>query len=580
MDEKRLHLDRKLNRELHGGRSRKTLLLVAATLILTVGVLASLAVLNVRARGPASEPVVVAMPVMNPSIRLAPAEGMPGTPIAITGEGWRQWDTVVLRLDGFSPERETQVPLGFAAVSREGSFTHSFVLPSGASWDGLPYVQVTAWSPATGDGALARLLMPGKPAATQPSAPTPTATLTLTPTESVPAPESAQPPPPTEEGCVDRASFVSDVTIPDNTRLSPGQSFVKTWRLQNSGSCTWSTDYVLVFVDGHRMGGPPSVPLRGTVAPGSTVDLSITLTAPAGDGAYEGKWQLRNTNGDLFGTGETAKGDSFWVRIAVSSPPPPAPLTITGWRGEYYGNRELRGEPALVRDDADVNFDWGRSASATSLPADDFSVRWVRTAEFDGTTYRFHVWADDGFRLWVDDRLILDAWWDGGLRERTMDYTPVRGTHHLRVEYYERTGEARIHAWWEKVASPSYPDWKGEYWPNRDLSGSPALVRNDPSLNFNWGWEAPAAGLPADSFSARWTRAVAFDAATYRFHVLVDDGARLWVDGHLIIDTWREGEIRKVTADRAMTGSLHDLRVEFYEYSGEARIHLWWESVE
>jgi hypothetical protein len=430
MDEKRLHLDPQLNRELRETRSRKLLLLVAATLILAALVLSSLAVLTVRARGPAPVPAVIATAVPHPSLRLVPAEGAPGTSILVTGEGWRQWDTVVMRLDGFTPERETQVPLGFAAVSQEGRFTHSFVLPSGAPWDSVPYVQVTAWSPATGDQALARLLMPDKPAATQPS-----------------------------------------------------------------------------------------------------------------------------------------------------PPPSPAPLTITGWRGEYYSNRELRGEPALVRDDAEVNFDWGRSAPVDGLPADDFSVRWVRTAEFDGTTYCFHVWADDGFRLWVDDRLILDAWWDGGLRERTMDYTPVRGTHHLRVEYYERTGEARIHAWWEKVTSPSYPDWKGEYWSNRDRSGSPALVRNDPSLNFDWGWEPPATGLPADSFSARWTRAVAFDAATYRFHVLVDDGVRLWVDGHLILDTWRDG-VREVTADHAMAGGPHDLRVEYYEYSGEARIHLWWESVE
>jgi hypothetical protein len=258
--------------------------------------------------------------------------------------------------------------------------------------------------------------------------------------------------------------------------------------------------------------------------------------------------------------------------------PAPAPA-ITGWRGEYYDNRDLAGEPVLVRDDAEVFFSWGWNAPAAGLPADDFAVRWTRTAEFDGTTYRFHAWADDGVRLWVDDRPILDAWWDGGLRERTMDYVLVRGTHHVRVEFYDRTGDARIHVWWEKVAAPAYPDWRGEYWSNQSLSGSPALVRNDPSINFNWGGDAPVTGLPADGFSVRWTRTTEFDAATYRFHVLVDDGARLWVDDLLILDTWRDGAAREVTADHVMAAGNHHLRVEFYEHVGEARIHVWWEKI-
>jgi hypothetical protein len=232
-----------------------------------------------------------------------------------------------------------------------------------------------------------------------------------------------------------------------------------------------------------------------------------------------------------------------------------------------------------VRNDADVNFAWGWNAPAVGVPADNFSMRWTRTAEFDGTTYRFQAWADDGVRVWVDDRLILDAWWDGGLRERTMDYVPSRGTHHLRVEFYDRTGDARVHVWWEKVASPSYPDWKAEYWTGRDLIGEPSLVRNDPHINFDWGLAAPAADLPADGFSARWTRTAEFDPGTYRFHVLVDDGARLWMDDRLIIDAWHDGASRELTVDQVIQQGTHHLRVEFYEHVGEARIHVWWEKI-
>jgi hypothetical protein len=249
------------------------------------------------------------------------------------------------------------------------------------------------------------------------------------------------------------------------------------------------------------------------------------------------------------------------------------------WKGEYWSNRGLSGSPVLARNDVSVDFNWGWGSPAAAVPSDNFSVRWTRQAGFDAATYRFHVIVDDGARLWVDDQLILDAWQDGAVREVTADYALARGTHNLRVEFYEHTREARIRVWWEKVSHPAYPDWKGEYWSNRGLSGSPVLVRNDVSVDFNWGWDSPTAAVPSDNFSVRWTRQARFDAATYRFHVIVDDGARLWVDDQLILDAWQDGAAREVATDYALARGTHSLRVEFYEHTREARIHVWWEKI-
>jgi len=82
-----------------------------------------------------------------------------------------------------------------------------------------------------------------------------------------PAPEPSPEPEPAP-ACTDKAAFVNDVTVPDNIYVLTGQPFVKTWRLRNVGTCTWTADYALVFANGHRMGGPSSVPLSGPVAPG------------------------------------------------------------------------------------------------------------------------------------------------------------------------------------------------------------------------------------------------------------------------------------------------------------------------
>lgn len=126
------------------------------------------------------------------------------------------------------------------------------------------------------------------------------------------------------------------------------------------------------------------------------------------------------------------------------------------------------------------------------------------------------------------------------------------------------------------TVGPSY--WRGEYYTNRDLMDNPVLVRNDASINFNWGSGAIAPGLPADNFSVRWTRSLDFTAGVYRFHMTVDDGARLFVDGALLINEWRDGSRRELTVDHALATGNHALRVEYYEATGEALIVLWWEA--
>ena len=126
------------------------------------------------------------------------------------------------------------------------------------------------------------------------------------------------------------------------------------------------------------------------------------------------------------------------------------------------------------------------------------------------------------------------------------------------------------------TVGPSY--WRGEYYTNRDLMDNPVLVRNDASINFNWGSGAIAPGLPADNFSVRWTRSFDFTAGVYRFHMTVDDGARLFVDGALLINEWRDGSRRELTVDHALATGNHALRVEYYEATGEALIVLWWEA--
>ncbi len=126
---------------------------------------------------------------------------------------------------------------------------------------------------------------------------------------------------------------------------------------------------------------------------------------------------------------------------------------------------------------------------------------------------------------------------------------------------------------------PPITDWRGEYWANPNLSGPPALVRNDVELSFVWGNSGPAPSLPADNFSARWSQTLFFDAGEYRFLVEVDDGARLYVDDVLVIDEWRDGAARLLEATLPLERGFHQVRLEYFEHTEWAVLRFWWERV-
>jgi hypothetical protein len=116
--------------------------------------------------------------------------------------------------------------------------------------------------------------------------------------------------------CTNKALFVADVTVPDDTPFAPGELFTKTWQLQNLGSCTWDPGYSLIFAGGEQMAAADSLPLTVTVPPGEFADISVSFTAPEAPGAYRGEWQLADAEGSLFGIGP-GSDRPFWVQIMV-----------------------------------------------------------------------------------------------------------------------------------------------------------------------------------------------------------------------------------------------------------------------
>jgi hypothetical protein len=261
------------------------------------------------------------------------------------------------------------------------------------------------------------------------------------------------------------------------------------------------------------------------------------------------------------------------------------------WVGAYYNNPNLAGDPVLARPEGagfiDRYYPPGASPAPGVIGAENYSVRWTRTLTLTAGSYRFSVTGDDGVRLYIDDQLKIDEWRNQTATTYNADLILTAGNHDIRLEYYQSSGASQVRLNWGILNSPCsqtapVDHWKGEYFNNANLAGSPARTSDDgisDSLNFNWNGGAPSSdcnlSIFPDYFSVRWTRTVNLGAATYRFTVFGDNGVRLWVDNQKVIDRWTE-TVGTNTANVQLLAGLHEIRLEYFETYGDAAVSLSW----
>ncbi len=325
-----------------------------------------------------------------------------------------------------------------------------------------------------------------------------------------------------------------------------------TWSYTYPSDSRWTTiPAASVIVQSTATGGYLTVPLR--VVPSETIPTIIVPTQPL----------------------------PTWTPVPTSIiPTPTSPPVIyptltqtpdpNAWRGEYFNNPNLQGAPVMVRNDPSVNFDWGFGSPAPNIPVDYFSARWTRTFMFDAGMYRFSARSDDGVRVWMDSNLIIDAWGPATPSTYLQDINVPAGQHVVRVEYYEGVGTAFINFNIDRVTS--FPDWRGDYYNNQFLSGSPTFTRNDVAVAYDWSTTAPAPGVPNRNFSVKWTRSVELAPGAYRFMLRVNGGTNLLIDGNLVIGQWNNNINGTFTADYSLGSGQHNFEIDYYNVSGNAYI--------
>ncbi|MDY6876306.1 MAG: NBR1-Ig-like domain-containing protein [Chloroflexota bacterium] len=204
-------------------------------------------------------------------------------------------------------------------IARVELLVNSVAVRADPPVDGTPTTFAIAqpWTPeATGDFVIHVVAYNTKDQASHPTS------ITLHVVEDsaqiTPTPGSTQTPVPdvTEEGgCTLNASYVADLTVPDNTVIQPGVAFTKSWRIRNSGTCDWEPGFQLVFVEGSQLGLSVSVAVPATLS-GATVDVAAQMVAPAEPGTYQGRWRMQSDQGQAFGS-------TIYVLIVVPEPVTP-----------------------------------------------------------------------------------------------------------------------------------------------------------------------------------------------------------------------------------------------------------------
>jgi hypothetical protein len=113
-------------------------------------------------------------------------------------------------------------------------------------------------------------------------------------------------------------TFIKDITVKDGTTFVEGVAFTKTWRLQNTGTCTWTTSFNLHFFSGEQMGAAANTALPKKVVPGGLVDVSVDMTSPSTAGTFTGNFKIKAADGTIFGAGPSSV--PIFVKIVVTGP--------------------------------------------------------------------------------------------------------------------------------------------------------------------------------------------------------------------------------------------------------------------
>lgn len=208
------------------------------------------------------------------------------------------------------------------------------------------------------------------------------------------------------------ANLISE-TIPDGTVMQPGDTFYKTWRLKNNGTCSWNSAYKIIYWSGDTMGGLLEYPFPEFVGPGEEVDITLFLKAPAANGNHSSYWKIQSEWGGQFGVGQYDQPFYVQVNVNDSSNPnytvtnvtysierdPPAGCATNVW---YYVHATI-----TTNGPTTVKYQWLQSDGNNTNP-NPGPNRTIQFSQADSVTvtrsWSFHLGSTPGTK-WMQIRI-------------------------------------------------------------------------------------------------------------------------------------------------------------------------------
>jgi single-stranded DNA-binding protein len=260
------------------------------------------------------------------------------------------------------------------------------------------------------------------------------------------------------------------------------------------------------------------------------------------------------------------------------------------WLAYYYPNKELSGNPVNSKVIEPTGkgslYENNRyNSPASGIPKDNFSAKYVTAKKIPAGEYIIKARADDGVRVYIDGKLVLDRWTGSAYREDAIkinidDHPETGDTHWVEVRYFDKTNESRLYVAIEEFnlnTQLNADGWYAEYYPTKNLTGSPYVmggyntINSINSINYDWGYGSPHQNIPHYNFSAKFQRNQYFAAGSYTLNVSSDDGVRVYIDGKLELDNWTNGS-KTFSKSITLTSGTHNIVVEHYEATGKAHL--------
>jgi beta-N-acetylglucosaminidase/RNase P/RNase MRP subunit p29 len=271
-------------------------------------------------------------------------------------------------------------------------------------------------------------------------------------------------------------------------------------------------------------------------------------------------------------------------------------VPFDSWLAYYYSNKTMSGAPNAAKVIAPagelkkLSQKYGTASPIAGIKADSFSARFTSSKRIPAGEYILRATADDGVRVYVDGKLVLDRWSSARVLKENAVKIQIRdiagakageeNVHWVEVEYYEGAGNSQIDVSLEPFQNSIEDTWVAEYYPNKTLKGNPVVEGGKGSaaklaaINFNWKSGSPHSSIPVDGYSARFTKSMEFEEGTYEFQIRADDGSRIWVDDQLVIDSWVSTSGHLKTGKVSLAKGRHTVKVEYFEGVGLANIFV------